>query len=127
MATAFAGQAVDTRVARAAGSLAVPCQRVRMPQLAFSNSVRGNALVSRTAEVRAQRAAVRVQAAYPQAGGDNDEEGFERDEGFQERVIQVRRVTKVVKGGKQLSFRAVVRLTCLTCRGSMWLANTAQV
>ncbi|CAN1166069.1 30S ribosomal protein S5, chloroplastic [Linum perenne] len=29
-------------------------------------------------------------------------------DGFEERVIQVRRVTKVVKGGKQLHFRAVV-------------------
>lgn len=29
-------------------------------------------------------------------------------DGFEERVVQVRRVTKVVKGGKQLSFRAVV-------------------
>merc|ERR1712187_125860 len=29
-------------------------------------------------------------------------------EKFQERVVQIRRVTKVVKGGKQLSFRAVV-------------------
>eukprot|EP00884_Botryococcus_braunii_P017242 jgi/Botrbrau1/4200/Bobra.0044s0005.1 len=32
----------------------------------------------------------------------------ERDDGFKERVVQVSRVTKVVKGGKQLSFRAVV-------------------
>mmetsp|Transcript_7627 Transcript_7627/g.20808 ORF Transcript_7627/g.20808 Transcript_7627/m.20808 type:complete len:230 (-) Transcript_7627:91-780(-) len=30
------------------------------------------------------------------------------NDGFQDRVIQVRRVTKVVKGGKQLRFRAVV-------------------
>lgn len=29
-------------------------------------------------------------------------------DGFEERVVQVRRVTKVVKGGKQLRFRAVV-------------------
>jgi len=29
-------------------------------------------------------------------------------ERFEERVVQIRRVTKVVKGGKQLSFRAVV-------------------
>ena len=29
-------------------------------------------------------------------------------DGFDERVVQVRRVTKVVKGGKQLHFRAVV-------------------
>merc|ERR1719473_1283639 len=31
-----------------------------------------------------------------------------RSEKFQERVVQIRRVTKVVKGGKQLSFRAIV-------------------
>lgn len=29
-------------------------------------------------------------------------------DGFEERVVQVRRVTKVVKGGKQLHFRAIV-------------------
>eukprot|EP01018_Ginkgo_biloba_P023346 Gb_10529 [translate_table: standard] len=29
-------------------------------------------------------------------------------DGFEERVVQVRRVTKVVKGGKQMSFRAIV-------------------
>ncbi|XP_057417761.1 30S ribosomal protein S5, chloroplastic [Lotus japonicus] len=29
-------------------------------------------------------------------------------DGFEERVVQVRRITKVVKGGKQLKFRAVV-------------------
>jgi hypothetical protein len=32
-----------------------------------------------------------------------------QEDNFQERVVQIRRVTKVVKGGKQLSFRAVVR------------------
>lgn len=32
----------------------------------------------------------------------------EKDTEWQERVIQIRRVTKVVKGGKKLSFRAVV-------------------
>merc|ERR1719382_2183274 len=31
-----------------------------------------------------------------------------KDEKLQERVVQIRRVTKVVKGGKLLSFRAVV-------------------
>ncbi len=35
----------------------------------------------------------------PQAAGDSD---------WKEKVIQIRRVTKVVKGGKKLSFRAVV-------------------
>ncbi|KAK6917585.1 Ribosomal protein S5, N-terminal [Dillenia turbinata] len=37
--------------------------------------------------------------------------GKEREkvrDGFEERVVQVRRVTKVVKGGKQLKFRAIV-------------------
>lgn len=29
-------------------------------------------------------------------------------DGFDERVVQVRRVTKVVKGGKQLHFRVIV-------------------
>lgn len=35
------------------------------------------------------------------------EDGREKKE-FEERVVQVSRVTKVVKGGKQMSFRAVV-------------------
>lgn len=38
-----------------------------------------------------------------------DREGGEEDrQEWKERVIQIRRVTKVVKGGKKLSFRAVV-------------------
>eukprot|EP00897_Mesotaenium_endlicherianum_P006593 jgi/Mesen1/5962/ME000301S05086 len=43
-------------------------------------------------------------------GGDREERGGRRgkDSEFEERVVQVRRVTKVVKGGKQLAFRAVV-------------------
>lgn len=32
----------------------------------------------------------------------------EQDSEWQERVVQIRRVTKVVKGGKKLSFRAIV-------------------
>lgn len=32
----------------------------------------------------------------------------EKDTDWQERVVQIRRVTKVVKGGKKLSFRAIV-------------------
>ncbi|MEM1238950.1 MAG: 30S ribosomal protein S5 [Cyanobacteria bacterium P01_H01_bin.26] len=34
--------------------------------------------------------------------------GKEKDSEWQERVVQIRRVTKVVKGGKKLSFRAIV-------------------
>lgn len=43
------------------------------------------------------------------AGEPRAKRGQPKD-GFEERVIQVRRVTKVVKGGKQLAFRAVVVL-----------------
>jgi len=32
----------------------------------------------------------------------------EKDSEWQERVVQIRRVTKVVKGGKKLSFRAIL-------------------
>nr|YP_010337397.1 ribosomal protein S5 [Pulvinaster venetus]UNJ16982.1 ribosomal protein S5 [Pulvinaster venetus] len=32
----------------------------------------------------------------------------EKDSNWQEKVVQIRRVTKVVKGGKKLSFRAIV-------------------
>lgn len=38
-------------------------------------------------------------------GRDREQQEERVDDGFQERVVQVRRVTKVVKGGKQLSFR----------------------
>ena len=34
----------------------------------------------------------------------------EKETTFQERVIQIRRVSKVVKGGKKLSFRAIVAI-----------------
>jgi small subunit ribosomal protein S5 len=34
--------------------------------------------------------------------------GKEKDSEWQERVVQIRRVTKVVKGGKKLSFRAIL-------------------
>ena len=34
--------------------------------------------------------------------------GREKESEWQERVVQIRRVTKVVKGGKKLSFRAIV-------------------
>lgn len=40
--------------------------------------------------------------------GGGGRRGRQSSDGMAERVLQVRRVTKVVKGGKQLSFRAVV-------------------
>ena len=38
----------------------------------------------------------------------NDRARTEKESEWQERVVQIRRVTKVVKGGKKLSFRAIV-------------------
>lgn len=88
------------------GASVSPSARFRLQCLTFKQGARGQALKLRTpAEVRAQRAAVITHAAAE--ASDAEESDFERDN-FEERVVQVRRVTKVVKGGKQLSFRAVV-------------------
>jgi small subunit ribosomal protein S5 len=38
----------------------------------------------------------------------NKQKEKEKDSEWQERVVQIRRVTKVVKGGKKLSFRAII-------------------
>lgn len=41
-------------------------------------------------------------------GRKNEKKVREKETDWQERVVQIRRVTKVVKGGKKLSFRAIV-------------------
>jgi small subunit ribosomal protein S5 len=41
-------------------------------------------------------------------GGKKNNRAKEKESEWQERVVQIKRVTKVVKGGKKLSFRAVV-------------------
>ena len=41
-------------------------------------------------------------------GGRRDRRGQERDSEWQERVVQISRVSKTVKGGKKMSFRAIV-------------------
>ena len=41
-------------------------------------------------------------------GGKGKDRDKDKDSAYQERVIQIRRVSKVVKGGKKLSFRAIV-------------------
>ena len=41
-------------------------------------------------------------------GRRGDSKNQERDSDWQERVIQIRRVSKTVKGGKKMSFRAIV-------------------
>ena len=40
--------------------------------------------------------------------GRENRRGQERDSEWQERVVQIRRVSKTVKGGKKMSFRAIV-------------------
>jgi small subunit ribosomal protein S5 len=40
--------------------------------------------------------------------GSGDRRAQERDSEWQERVVQIRRVSKTVKGGKKMSFRAIV-------------------
>jgi small subunit ribosomal protein S5 len=42
------------------------------------------------------------------AKGRKSNKAREKESDWQERVVQIRRVTKVVKGGKKLSFRAIV-------------------
>ncbi len=42
------------------------------------------------------------------AKGRKSEKKVQKETDWQERVVQIRRVTKVVKGGKKLSFRAIV-------------------
>jgi small subunit ribosomal protein S5 len=42
------------------------------------------------------------------AKGKKEKKTREKESDWQERVVQIRRVTKVVKGGKKLSFRAIV-------------------
>ena len=42
------------------------------------------------------------------AKGRKNPKSREKETDWQERVVQIRRVTKVVKGGKKLSFRAIV-------------------
>ncbi|KAI4368158.1 hypothetical protein MLD38_016746 [Melastoma candidum] len=49
-----------------------------------------------------------MDAKVKKSGGFGSKGKEKVKDGFEERVVQVRRVTKVVKGGKQLHFRAIV-------------------
>jgi hypothetical protein len=106
MAATFAFSAVEGRTMRPSASMSTLGLRVQ-PLLMAHSSSRPTFTHSAIAEPRPQRLIV-TKAAFAAADTAEDSETYERDESFQERVIQVRRVTKVVKGGKQLSFRAVV-------------------
>ncbi|KAK3266650.1 hypothetical protein CYMTET_24740 [Cymbomonas tetramitiformis] len=78
----------------------------RAASLSSGNFFSGaNALAQSSGAPRAERMQNFVVKA---AEGRRGRRGQEEEKEFEERVVQVRRVTKVVKGGKQLSFRAVV-------------------
>jgi small subunit ribosomal protein S5 len=64
-------------------------------------SRKGNAPQQPSSDAQPNLSDVTRQGAGPSAGAEAAEE-------WKEKVIQIRRVTKVVKGGKKLSFRAVV-------------------
>lgn len=52
---------------------------------------------------------------------------YNRDSEFKERVVQIRRVTKVVKGGKKMGFRAVVIIGDLKSHVGMGIGKAAEV
>lgn len=95
---AFAAPAVSSQRAATTSSRAAPLR-------CFTPAVRGIALQQRSAE---PSTIARAFPRRPAAAGEEEENQYEQDDRFVERVVQIRRVTKVVKGGKQLSFRAVV-------------------
>ena len=82
-----------------------PCRASRLQASQPRRAAFVPAIATPATELRSQRA-----AAFQRRGAKpaDDDDQYTPDERFQERVVQVRRVTKVVKGGKQLSFRAVV-------------------
>lgn len=96
--------AVLAAPAVSSSSRSTPSSAIRCNLRCFTTAVRGQALQQQRSPARAQRAAVLARATFAA----DEEEQYEKEDNFQERVVQIRRVTKVVKGGKQLSFRAVV-------------------
>jgi small subunit ribosomal protein S5 len=54
-------------------------------------------------------------------------EEFNRESELKEKVVQIRRVTKVVKGGKKMGFRAVVIVGDLKAHVGMGIGKAAEV
>jgi len=99
--------------APAGGLRALPARPAAFAAVPGSvQSIRGQALrtsAPASAAGRAMRMPVlAAEANDKKQGGRGRGKPGQQDDGFDEQVVQVRRVTKVVKGGKQLSFRAVV-------------------
>ena len=74
------------------------------------NAVPGAADVPAAAEGQQQQEQRRGRGDRDGRRGDRrgGRRGQERDSEWQERVVQIRRVSKTVKGGKKMSFRAIV-------------------
>jgi len=51
----------------------------------------------------------------------------DQDKEFKEKVVQIRRVTKVVKGGKKMGFRAVVVIGDMKTRVGLGIGKAAEV
>jgi len=51
----------------------------------------------------------------------------DQDKEFKEKVVQIRRVTKVVKGGKKMGFRAVVVVGDMKSRVGLGIGKAAEV
>lgn len=58
---------------------------------------------------------------------DNRERGRDQDQEFKEKVVQIRRVTKVVKGGKKMGFRAVVVIGDMKSKVGLGIGKAAEV
>jgi len=54
-------------------------------------------------------------------------EEFRKESEFKEKVVQIRRVTKVVKGGKKMGFRAVVVVGDLKSHVGLGIGKAAEV
>ena len=54
-------------------------------------------------------------------------EGRDKNQEFKEKVVQIRRVTKVVKGGKKMGFRAVVVVGDMKTKVGLGIGKAAEV
>lgn len=86
-------------------SLAAPAPRaVRLARFAAKASAAEEVAAAGEEEEAPRKRGARTGGGAPRGGAGRGKPVSE----FEERVVEVKRVTKVVKGGKQLSFRAVV-------------------
>ncbi|MFH1347888.1 MAG: 30S ribosomal protein S5 [Candidatus Margulisiibacteriota bacterium] len=56
-----------------------------------------------------------------------NDRGRDKDQEFKEKVVQIRRVTKVVKGGKKMGFRAAVVVGDMKSRVGLGVGKAAEV